>query len=361
MVESPVDVRGWSPRANDEVVGAVVLTRGQGGRTDGDAALLRHPLVPVALVPQLAYPLRWLEHAGVTEIAVSVRDANADLSTWLASPVNAGLSVRCMVDPYPRGPAGSVRDAVAQMAATRIVVVEGARLPLFDLPALLATHRASGAAITTVLEHDRRLRSDVAPAHPGGVYVFERDALDLVPAAGFHDIKQGLLLAANRKGLAVQAYHRTGITPAITDRESYLAATRWLVSNAAAGPQAFYDQFRRDHESLVHPTADVSPSSILIGPVVIGPGARLAAGSVIVGPSVVGAGAVMCANATLACGVLLDGAVLEEGAIADHAVLAPYTVLAAGTVAEHQLVSTTEKSRMGRRARERTTPRRLAS
>jgi len=302
-------------------VGAILLARGYGRLADPQQRLFRHPLVPLALTPLLQFPLRWLARSGVVgKVAISARDVAASVSEWLGELPAAPFEIAVASDTYPRGPAGMTRDAGALIPASRYIVSEGSRLPDLDLSALLDAHAASGAAITTVIETDRRARHGAARQLPGGIYVFEREVLDLIAPNGFQDIKQGLLETAHARRLGVHAYERRGLTPAIVDFASYLGTSNWLVSNLDARPED-YPGFVACGEGLRHPNAEVSPQATLLGPVVIGDGAQLEAGAVVVGPTVIGDRAVVQRNATVSRSVLLDAVRVESGAHVDWSVV----------------------------------------
>jgi mannose-1-phosphate guanylyltransferase len=304
-----------------EGVGAILLARGYGRLADPHQRLFRHPLVPLALTPLLQFPLRWLARSGmVGRAVVSARDVAGSVSEWLATHPALPFELSVAADTYPRGPAGMARDAAALIPSPRYVVCEGSRLPDLDLRALLDAHVASGAAITTVIESDRRTRQGPSRQRPGGVYVFEHDVLELVQPTGFQDIKQGLLEQAHARGLGVHAFERSGLTPAIVDFASYLGTSNWLVSNLGER-LADYPDFVPCGDGLRHPTAEVSDQATLLGPVVIGEGARIEAGAVIVGPAVIGDRSVVAADATVSRSVLLDAVQIERGAHVDWSVV----------------------------------------
>ncbi|MCU0615941.1 MAG: NDP-sugar synthase [Gemmatimonadaceae bacterium] len=337
-------------RARHRDVGAILLARGYGRIADPQQRLFRHPLVPVALTPLLQFPLRWLARSGlVGKVAISARDVATSVSEWLASQPSMPFELAVASDTYPRGPAGMTRDAAALIPSSRYVVSEGARLPDLDLQALLDAHVASGAAITTVIETDRRSRHGAPRQLPGGVYIFEREVLDLIAPNGFQDIKQGLLETAHARRLGVHAWERRGLTPAIVDFASYLGTSNWLVSNLDARPED-YPGFVACGEGLRHPSAEVHPSATLLGPVLVGEGARIEAGAVVVGPSVIGDRAVLAPNATVSRSVLLDAVLVESDAHVDWSVVTAGARVQTGeSIADRVVVTRSRGLRAGLR------------
>jgi mannose-1-phosphate guanylyltransferase len=317
----------------------VLLARGYGRQVDSHQRVFRDPLLPVALTPLIHYPLRWLARCGtVQRVAICARDAATSVLDWSASADAPVFDVAMTDESYPRGPAGVAKDAAALVPSARYVVCEGSRLPDLDLTELLAAHQASGAAITTVVETDRRSRHGPGKQLPGGVYVFEQAALDLVPDSGFQDIKQGLLELAHRQQLGVHAFQRRGITPAIVDFASYIGTSNWLVCNLDQRRDE-YPGFVPCGEGLRHPSSIVASDATLMGPVLIGARARIDSHAVIVGPSVIGEDAVVGPHATVSRSVLLTGAMVAESAHVDWCVVTHGAEVRANRSVEDRVVA----------------------
>jgi NDP-sugar pyrophosphorylase family protein len=81
----------------------------------------------------------------------------------------------------------------------------------------------------------------------------------------------------------------------------------------------------------VHRDAFIADGAAIVGPVLVGPGARILSGAVVVGPTSIGR------EATIACGVLVSRSavwrrsMIGEDAIADRCIVADDAVIEAGT------------------------------
>ncbi len=330
-----------------EDVAAVMLARGHGRQIDPRQHAFRHPLLPVALTPLIAYPLTWLANSGVTSrVVISAQDVTDAVRTWVRSEAFGDLCIDYWADPYPRGPAGTLKDAARLVPASRYVVVEGARLPQIDLQDVLRSHRASGAAATMVVETERRRKAGMRERVPGGLYVFEHEALELVPSTGFHDIKQGLLELVQRAGLGVHTYERSGLTPTVVDFATFGAVSRWMVETLA-DRTAQYAGFVPISDGLRHPSARVASDVTIVGPVLIGANARVDAQSVLVGPAVIGNNGVVETHATVSRSILLDGARVSDWAHVDGSVLLAQSVVGSRATVEDRVVGA-ERPRAGR-------------
>ncbi len=296
--------------------------------------VLRGPLLPVAHTPLIKYPIQWLRDAGIGSAVLCANSA----TTLLRSVLGDGDAMEIALDYYedaePRGPAGCARDAVAmtsEATAKTFVVIEGTLVPTLDFGAMLEAHRRSGAAATVVVEFDRRRRGMTSGVRrqPAGIYVFERSALESVPAHGYQDIKEGLLGRLSAAGEHVAMHEVHGLSAKVLDYSSYAAVSRWLVSRSIERP-ALLPHYVRDGEGMHHPSAFVHPSARLVGPVLLAEGARVEADAVIVGPASIGERTIIAAGALVSRSFIWDDCFVGEAAIVDSSVIADRCVVVAG-------------------------------
>jgi NDP-sugar pyrophosphorylase family protein len=227
-------------------------------------------------------------------------------------------------DSTPRGAAGCVRDTGVRTGSETLVIADGATIPTVSLADLLASHRASGAAATAVVHRDR---SRSAPPSPGGAYLFERRVLDLIPEAGFQDIKENLIPKLHRAGERVVAYETEGYCPRVLNAQTYLAVSQWMLERLAG------DDSEHADDPLIHSSAWVEPGARLVGPVQLGPRVRVRAGATVVGPTSLGAGSTVGRNALVARSVVWsrcqvgEGSVVHGCVVGNDAVVPPATRL----------------------------------
>jgi NDP-sugar pyrophosphorylase family protein len=338
--ETPVTESALSRESSSKLCGVVLA----GSHQWGDGAFAKHlrgPLLPVAHAPLIRYPLQWLHDAGVRSVLLCANTATPLLRSTLGDGSSMRLQIEYFEDFEPRGPAGCARDAALTSTGKTFVVIEGTTIPTLDFDALLATHRTSGAIATVVVESDRRRRGMVGGAQrrPAGIYLFERDALESVPETGYQDIKEGLLSRLNARGDIVAMHEVPGLSAKVLDYSSYASVSRWLVSRAVEHP-GYLDGYRRVGDGLHHHTAFVHSSARLIGPVLIGAGARIDADAVVVGPASIGQRSIIGSGALISRAFIWDDCVIGAGASVDASVLADGSLVAAG----EQLRSATQIS-----------------
>lgn len=330
-LRDPGELRSRFQPMGHEPIRAVILA---GSFVWGNSMLsggLRSPLAHVALEPMIYQPLRWLRDAGVADVTICAHQGADDLEARLARAGGDGGTLRVLADRSPRGTAGCVRDAMMQIGAERLVVVEGSILPSIDLGELLDSHEASGAVATVVVEIDRRATGPGANVpQPGGIYVFERAALERVKPTGFHDIKEGLLEALFRAGEKVNAFKVQGMAPRVLDLPTYVAVNRLVVTRMARGQAPVPDGCVREGEVVRHHTARIASSVRTVGPILVGAGVVIEDDAVLVGPAVIGANSRVERGACVARSVLWEATVVGARSFVDDSLLGHGSVVAEG-------------------------------
>jgi len=281
---------------------------------------LPRTLLPVAHQPLISYGLSWLHAAGVSEVAVCGNRETRLLQSRLSRHVPIGLRVSYHEDPMPRGAGGSARDAATTFDTDTFVVIDGTSIPTVDLTELLTTHRSSGASVTVVVHSEARGTANGPIDVPSGIYVFERRALEQVPAQGFCDIKEKLIPQLYAAGHAIIPFVAKSATPRVLDAATYLATNAWMVEQIING-EGVRDGYRRTSQGLIHEDAVIADDASVVGPVIIGPGARVMSGAVVLGPTSIARDVTIEAGAMISRAAIWRRAVISEGAIVDGCIV----------------------------------------
>jgi NDP-sugar pyrophosphorylase family protein len=281
--------------------------------------LALRPLLPIANRPLTGHVLDWLATAGIGKVSLCINSGAEAVRDGLAQD-NDALEVSFHEDPQPRGPAGCLRDAVLCSRAETFVVVDGSAIPTIDLALLLRSHRQSGAGLT-IVAHRRSERF----AQPNGVYVFERSTMEHVPARGFFDIKENLVPALHRAGVAVATFEAQGASPRVLDADTFLAVNQWMVQQVVhRGELAGYQRYG---QGLVSDSAHIAADAQIIGPVLVGTDVHIRSGAVVIGPTVLGAGTVVGPNAVVSRAVTWTGARIGARAAVDRSIIAERAIV----------------------------------
>jgi mannose-1-phosphate guanylyltransferase len=320
-------------------VQALVLVGGEGTRLRPLTTALPKPALPLVDRPFIAYMIEWLASHGVSEAVLACGFLPDVLREALADADTAGVRIRYVAEPEPRGTAGAIRFAADQLGGEledRFLALNGDVLTDLDLTALMRTHEQSGGQATIALHRVEdssayglvrcdeegevlEFREKTGERRPGkvnaGMYVLERSVLELMPPGRDVSIEREVFPRLVGEGL--HALRLDGYWMDIGTPERYLQAS-WdiLEGRVATRVEA------TTHGVFVSAGAEVDPGAKLGPRAVIGPGCRLGPGSevresVLLGSCTVGRGGRVSGS------ILSEGAVVSDGAEVEGTVAGP--------------------------------------
>ncbi|MFM8944871.1 MAG: sugar phosphate nucleotidyltransferase, partial [Actinomycetota bacterium] len=314
---------------------AVVLVGGAGTRLRPLTETIPKPLVPLMGRPQLDHVLDHLERHGVTEVVLSSPYLEETFHAFLAAR-RGHPAVTWITEREPLGTGGAIVNALPALGDGPFLALNGDNLTDLDLTAMIAFHRAHGAAATIALTRvaDARPFGLVPTGEDGRVVEFREKPTDPIPGdvnAGTY-VLEPAALAAWRAGEA-RSIERE-IFPDLIGRGDpvygFLSPAYWLDLGTPA-------QYLRAHADIldglvasepsgraprVDPSASVDASARLGRHVVVGAGAAVGADAVVEG-SVLLERAAIGAGARVEGSILGPGARVGEGAVVEGSALAP--------------------------------------
>ena len=305
---------------------AVLLAGTQVWRRTAFDQLLPRPVLPVGQMPLLAHPLRWLRAAGASRVTICANGLAPQLREHLEPVRHLLPALTFHEDQSPRGAAGSARDAALATDADLFVVADATTIPDVSLLRVLMEHQESRAALTIIVQPSLGGRG--TSLVPTGLYVFSRRAFEYVPAAGYQDIKESLIPRLYAAGELVVTSEAESQCPRVLDAKTYLAVSHRTIARSAA-PTAAIGDTAVDNTASIDPSARISPTALLVGPVLVGPGAEIKDDVVIVGPSSIGADTVVERGALISRSVIWNACTIGAGATVDCSVLSSGVSVAA--------------------------------
>jgi NDP-sugar pyrophosphorylase family protein len=321
---------------------AVILVGGEGTRLRPLTLETPKPVVPVVDRPFLLHQLDLLQTAGVREIVFSVAYRPEKIQAVFGDGSAIGRTIHYAVEDEPLGTGGAVRNAQAFLDDTTIVL-NGDVLTDVDLPAVVETHRRSGARATIVLtavenpsayglvetEAGGRVRRFIEKPSPSeittdrinaGIYVLDSRALEAIPPGVNYSIERGFFPGLLAREERVQAYDHRGYWIDIGTPEKYLQVHRDILR---ARFRVSLDGAARDG-GVVHPSAVVAADARLLGPFYVGPRCRVGTGAEL-GPD-----AVLVADVSLGEAAVVQDSVLWQGATLGRSARVSGALLGAG-------------------------------
>jgi mannose-1-phosphate guanylyltransferase len=213
---------------------AMILAAGRGTRLGELGRKTPKVLVEIGGKPLLARQLTYLAEAGVERVVINAHHLADQIVEFVAQRKHP-IPVEVSVEPELLGTAGGVRAALDRFdAASPIIVIYGDTIVDAPLRGLVQAHSAAGADATIavnwledthgkgVVEVDEdgwivRFVEKPPQPRPGlanaGVYVVERELVEMAPEGRFYDFAIDLFPAALTAGRRLRA-EQIGVTAA---------------------------------------------------------------------------------------------------------------------------------------------------
>ncbi|MGE5507704.1 MAG: sugar phosphate nucleotidyltransferase [Chitinophagales bacterium] len=322
---------------------AMILAAGVGSRLDPLTANLPKPMVPIVNRPAMEHILALLRVHGVTEVVANLWYRPESITSYFGDGQSFGARLTYSKEDTLLGTAGGVKRVAGFFDGT-FLVIAGDALTDIDLGAMLAFHRQRGALATIALRpvddprhfgvvvtgEDGRITGFQEKPRPEealsrlantGIYLFEREVLDLIPAGEVYDFGKQLFPRLVAEGQPFYGYRMDG----------YWCDVGTLLQYRLAHQDVLHGLVRLHTPGVAVPSAErpvvlgegavVEPGAVLQGRVIVGPGARVSAGARLLGDVVLGAGVKVGEGATVEASVLWAGASLGAECRVSQAVI----------------------------------------
>src|SRR6478672_2518744 len=328
---------------------AVILVGGEGTRLRPLTSTVPKPVVPLVDRPFISFMLDWLVRHGIDDVIMSCGFLASGVRNVLGDGSDAGVRLRFVEEPDPRGTAGALKYA-EPMLDERFLMLNGDVLTDLDLTRQIAQHERSGAKATLALvpvadpsayglvhlNEDRSVRDFVEKPSPdaidtnlisAGAYVLEREILELVPPDRNVSIEREvwpLLIGNGLYGFPSDAYWLDIGSP-----ERYLQGTFDIIEGNVET-----DVLERLGTGYVSIADDAVVAGRVIPPAVVERGCQIGAGAHVGSLVVLGAGVTVGDHARIERSVVLQGAEIGAGCVLTDCVVA-----AGARVGERTVVS----------------------
>lgn len=317
---------------------ALILAGGEGTRLRPLTSTVPKPVVPLVDRPFIAFMLDWLRGHGVDDVVISCGFMASGVHNVLGDGSAYGIRLRYVEEPRPLGTGGAVKWA-EDLLDERFLMLNGDVLTDIDLTAQLAQHERTGARATIALVpvEDPSAYGLVRRNDDGSVREFlEKPSADQIDTnlvnAGAYVLHRDVL-AGLRRGERVSIERDVFPTLVNDGLYGYEASGYWLdIGTPERYLQATYDILDGAVKTTVTDAYDATQVAIaddaqvagrVVGPALVGPGARIAEGALVAGRSVIGRGVEIGEGAHIDGSVVLDGAVVGPHAQLTHCIVGP--------------------------------------
>ena len=333
---------------------AVILAGGEGTRLRPLTSNQPKPMMPIANKPMMEHVVHLLARHGYDDIVVTVAFLANHIRNYFGDGSDFGVRMRYATEETPLGTAGSVRNAMAELDET-FLVIAGDVLTDVDLTSIAEAHRAKGAFASIALKRvenpvefgivitredgsiERFLEKPTwgevfSDTVNTGIYVLEPGVFEFIAAEQSVDFSADVFPAVLEKGLPLFGHVVDGYWEDVGTLEAYHAVHREILDGHVG---IEIPGFEVSEGVYLGEGADLSPEAIVVGPVLIGDNCRIEAGADLQPYTVLGSDVVVKA-----------GAYLERAVVHDH------VYIGAGVLLRGTVVGRSSDLRYGARAEE---------
>ena len=347
---------------------AMILAAGKGTRVRPLTYDLPKPMIPLLGKPVMAYLVEHLKKHGITEIMVNVSWLHEKIEEYFGEGEQFGVQIGYSFEGYlrddgtvvpePIGSAGGmkkIQEFGGFFDDTTIVLCGDALIDL-DLKAALLEHRRKGAMASVITkevpwdkvssygvvvtdEEGRIKQFQEKPSQEEalsnyistGIYIFEPEVIDLIPAGVPFDIGSELFPLLAERGLPFYAQTRPFNWLDIGTMSDYWEVLQTVLTGEVNHMDVPGIQIEPGLWVGLNTSIDWSGGTKIEGPVYIGSGVRIEAGAHIVGPTWIGHGSHICEGAEIVRSVLFEYTrVLHDVTLHEMIVFKEYSVDRAG-------------------------------
>ncbi|OIQ75161.1 D-glycero-alpha-D-manno-heptose 1-phosphate guanylyltransferase [mine drainage metagenome] len=337
---------------------AMILAAGQGTRIRPLTKDLPKPMIPLLGRPVMEYLIEHLASQGINEIMVNVAHLHHKIEQYFGNGhrwgVDIGYSYEGIYDqgevsPRPLGSAGGMRNIqdFGGFFDQTVLVICGDALIDLDIGAALLQHQSKTALVSIItLEvppaevsnygivetaDDGRIVSFQEKPQPHearsnqastGIYLFEPEALDLIPAGQVFDIGSQLFPLLVAKGLPFYAQNCMFNWIDIGRVSDYWNVLQRLLHGEVAHMAMPGKEIRPGIWVGLNTRIDWDHVTIE-GPVYIDSGTHIEAGAVIIGPSWISRGSHIRKDAKVIRSILFDYTRISEDATFFEMIVSP--------------------------------------
>jgi mannose-1-phosphate guanylyltransferase len=310
---------------------AVILAGSLATFQGADLAPYPKVLLPLANRPIFGYQAEMLAAVGVRRLIFCVSPGmGLRLAEKLAS---LPASLEYLVRETTLGTGGSLKEVQDAMRGDSFWVLNGDLLLRSGLAEMVACHQQRNAMATVGVSRLQptpremeRVECDavsgvksirrIPPAQerrstlrPGGLYLFQSEIMDFIPASGYFDLKEQLFPLLYQKNARTAMWEIPGQSRTITSMADFFNANLEVLHGLMPLgdpdiPAHWQDNVRE---------AQVSPSARVFAPTVVGSGSRIGDDAIILGPSSIGCHCEVERDAVINECVVLDNARIRRG------------------------------------------------
>ncbi|TZE82435.1 nucleotidyltransferase family protein [Calorimonas adulescens] len=305
---------------------ALLLAGGKGTRLYPLTHSIPKPMVPVLNKPLLERTINYIKGYGIDEIVMSLCYQPEQIMNYFKDGSRFGVKIYYCIEESPLGTGGAIKNAERYLDDT-FLIFNSDIITDINLRDLIDYHMASGARVTIALtrvdnpsayglvetDNDGRITAFKEKPRPeeittnfinAGIYVFERDVLDFIPAGREVSVEKEVYPGLLSAGVKMYAYKNNNYWIDIGTPHKYLELHNSILDGLFTYPFIEMDYKNR---IVIGKNSYISPTAKLIPPIAIGDNCYIG-NDVIIGPR-----AVIGNNIEIGPGSYIRNSIIWEG------------------------------------------------
>ncbi|MDI6600155.1 MAG: NDP-sugar synthase [Thermoanaerobacteraceae bacterium] len=284
---------------------ALLLAGGKGTRLYPLTHSIPKPMVPILNKPLLERTINYIKGYGIDEIVMSLCYQPEQIMNYFKDGSEFGVKIYYFIEESPLGTGGAIKNAEKYLDDT-FLIFNSDIITDINLQKLINYHKEKNAKVTIALtrvdnpsayglvetDNDDRITAFKEKPRPeeittdlinAGIYVFEKEILDLIPAGREISVEKEVYPGLLSAGIRMYAYKNSNYWIDIGTPHKYLELHNSIMDGLFAYP---FIERNYKNNIFIGKNSYISPTTKLIPPIVIGDNCYIA-DEVIIGPRTV--------------------------------------------------------------------------
>ncbi|MEM4312047.1 MAG: sugar phosphate nucleotidyltransferase [Nitrososphaerales archaeon] len=330
----------------------VIMAGGEGSRLRPLTANRPKPMIPIVNTPILEYTVKLLKGFNFKNLIFTLHYLPRFVMDYFDDGSKWGVKINHSLEDKPLGTAGGVKAVCEAHSLDRMLVWSGDVLASADVNELIKDHQKSGSAVTMVVTkvedpsefgvvvYDDNYRVVKFQEKPSkyealsntincGIYLLEKEALDLIPSNREFDFSKDLFPLLLKKDIPISVWLLKGFWSDIGTHAQYHKTNMDLLNNRVL---EFQPEGKRILEGVVvRDDVDIRENVELIPPVYIGHRTRIGRNSKLGPNTIIGDGCTIESDVKITNSILWNNTWVGNSVNIEEAIIGEKCLIWDGT------------------------------
>ncbi len=323
---------------------AMIMAAGAGTRLNPLTQKVPKPMVPVVNTPILEFILKHLQKYGINDVIANTHHIAESIQNAYGGKNHVGINFQYVYEPELTGTAGGVKKTEFFFEpGDTFIVISGDALTDVNIEKLYEKHKKSGAMATmalkeipisevahfgvVVLDSNSRVTGFQEKPRPeeaksnlvnAGIYIFETDVFNYIPANQFYDFAKNVFPAMMANNELLYAHVIDDYWNDIGTIKQYKHSSLDIL----AGKVNLDIPYPETENGWIAESADIADSVVFKGVSVIGKGSKVEDHVKLSENNIIGNNCIIKAGARIENSIIWDDVVIGENVSLDNCIIA---------------------------------------